>query len=133
MLSLKPYGYKVRYGSHQFNREGSICCISNTPYIGGGVMIAPNAQYDDGLLDVILAPPVTPAEAIKLFLNAYKGAHIKDQRIIESQVKSATIQQLPDGNELPFLMADGEYVGRAPVKVSVLPQAIDIIFHPSAL
>jgi diacylglycerol kinase (ATP) len=133
MISLKPYGYKVHYGSHHFTQEGSICCVSNTPYVGGGVMIAPNAQYDDGLLDVILAPPVNPSEAIRLFLNAYKGLHVKDPRIIEAQVKSVTIQQLPDANELPFLMADGEYVGRAPVKVSVLPKAIDIIFHPSAL
>ncbi|MDR2538407.1 MAG: diacylglycerol kinase family lipid kinase [Bifidobacteriaceae bacterium] len=130
---MQNYGYQVDYESNKFHEAGVLCCVSNSPYIGGGIMIAPSAEVDDGKLDLILGGKMNSMSALRLFLKAYKGLHTKDSRVTCAQVTKVILRQLPDSKEMPFLMADGEYVGQAPAEIEVCPKAVQIIFHPKAL
>jgi diacylglycerol kinase (ATP) len=84
-------------------------------------------------LDLILAPELKFRDTFKLFIKAYKGLHVLDPKVISARVDEVTISQLDGSPTMPFLMADGEYVGTAPAKVEVCPKAVQIIFHPNAL
>lgn len=50
--------------------------ISNTPFFGGGFLIAPGAELDDGLLDACVIGNASPFRRWRLFEAAPKGRHV---------------------------------------------------------
>lgn len=48
----------------------------NTPYEGGGFKFCPNAQFQDGMLDVIVLAGLPKLIALILLPTAYKGWHV---------------------------------------------------------
>jgi len=132
LSTLKPYGYKIKYDNHKFEGKGVMCGVANQPIFGGGIEIAPGAKLDDGKFNLLLAQAINRPDAINLFFKAYKGQHIGDPRIIYETCKEVTIEQGPDGADIPILMADGEVMGTAPAKVEIVPKAVSVIMHPNA-
>jgi YegS/Rv2252/BmrU family lipid kinase len=50
--------------------------IANGRYFGGGMMVAPNADPSDGLLDVVAMCDLTRAQGVGLGFRLYSGSHI---------------------------------------------------------
>ena len=50
--------------------------ISNAPFFGGGFLIAPGAELDDGLLDACVIGNASPFRRWRLFDAAPKGRHV---------------------------------------------------------
>ncbi len=50
--------------------------ISNAPFFGGGFLIAPAAELDDGLLDACVIGNASPFRRWRLFAAAPKGRHV---------------------------------------------------------
>ena len=50
--------------------------LANGRYFGGGMMIAPDAQPDDGLLDVVALHDLSFVQSVALAQHIYQGAHL---------------------------------------------------------
>ena len=97
----------------------------NTIHTGKGMKAAPNAKLDDGLLDIILLDSkISIIGLLFLLPKIFTGKHIESKHIDYLQAKSLSIQ--PSINEI--LNIDGENKLKTPVKVSVLPQKINIFY-----
>lgn len=96
--------------------------VSNGRYIGGGMMIAPDADFSDGYFDVVILGDFTPIELIHHLPKIYRGKHLHVPGVSVYRGKSVTIQSDPPG----LLDLDGEQPGCTPVHFSLIPGSIRI-------
>jgi diacylglycerol kinase (ATP) len=100
-----------------------LAAFANTPVFGGGMKIAPRAHLDDGLLDLCLITEIDKFKLFCLFPTVYFGKHLGMKEVQYLQTSRARIE-----TEKPVdVYADGEYVCKTPVEVSVASCALRVI------
>lgn len=100
-----------------------VVAFANTPLYGGGMKIAPRAKMDDGLLDVCIVGAIAPFRLFRLFPTVYRGHHLDIREVEYFQSTRARVE-----TEHPLdVYADGEYVCRTPVELSVQRGALKVI------
>jgi YegS/Rv2252/BmrU family lipid kinase len=105
--------------------------IANCQFYGGGMMIAPMAVPDDGLLDVIVTGAIGKLESIVGLGKIYSGAHIDDPKL-KRWFEIFRAKRVEVDSQVPVLVQlDGEIVGNLPATFEIMPQAIRFM-TPSA-
>jgi diacylglycerol kinase (ATP) len=100
-----------------------VVAFANTPTYGGGILIAPQAQLDDGKLDVCVVGSMARTRLLRLFPSVYSGRHLKIPEVKYFQADGLRIE-----TEEPLdVYADGEYVCSTPVEVTVERAALKVI------
>lgn len=100
-----------------------VTVFANTPVYGGGMKIAPRALLDDGLLDVCTVSELNKFKLFCLFPTVYFGRHLGIPEVSYFQAERVRIE-----NDNPLeVYADGEFVCRTPIEVSVAPQALKVL------
>jgi diacylglycerol kinase (ATP) len=95
-------------------------CI--TKFTGNGMMLAPQAEIDDGLIDVVAVRPTSRWELLTLLRRVFDGSHQTLPCVEYHQVRRFGIE-LDDQAPLDL---DGEATGNAPFSVTMLPGALRI-------
>ena len=91
-------------------------------YQGGGMKIAPGAEPDDGLFDVILIGDITKLDFITTSPKLYKGGHIGHPRVEVIRSRTVTIESAA---HLPVEL-DGEQEGTTPARIEIVPGAMRV-------
>lgn len=125
-----PMKIQIRGGDHdagkwliRSDQPTLIAAFANTPLYGGGMKVAPRAKMDDGLLDVCVVGGMDPFRLFYLFPTVYAGRHLSIKEVDYFQASGVRVE-----TEHPMdVYADGEYVCRTPVKVSVRRGALKVI------
>ena len=100
-----------------------IAAFANTPLYGGGMRVAPMAKMDDGLLDVCIVAGMSRFKLLREFPTVYAGRHLRLKEVEYFQASRLRVE-----TEHPMdVYADGEYVCRTPIEVSVQPAALKVI------
>jgi len=100
-----------------------LAAFANTSTYGGGMRIAPRARMDDGQLDVCVIGGIDPFKLACLFPTVYFGRHLSIRGVEYFQAARLRVQ-----TETPLdLYADGEYVCRTPVEVTVEHEALKVL------
>ncbi|MEI5908817.1 diacylglycerol kinase family protein [Bacillus spongiae] len=108
LFTFKPKNIQIEVDGETHVFENTwLVAISNQPYIGGGMKIAPQAVPTDGLLDVTVVNNVSKLKLLFLFMTVFKGDHLRLREVKSLQGKE--IQILPEDDVL--VHADGESVG----------------------
>ncbi len=102
---------------------GYSVAAANSRYYGGGMDIAPAAELDDGLLDVVLVGHVPKRRALLNMRKVFDGTHVDTP-----SVEVLRAPQLHVTSDRPFVVyADGDPIGQTPVKISVRPRALRVL------
>jgi diacylglycerol kinase (ATP) len=117
---------RVKIESNNFNWEGNvlILCLANGKYFGSGLGIAPHAKVNDGNIAVTLAGEISLIDYLKNLIRIRKCVRINHPHVIYNEVESCNIQ--PVGAEC-LIEADGEMIGKIPLKASILPHEIKFL------
>jgi diacylglycerol kinase (ATP) len=100
-----------------------LAAFANTSTYGGGMKIAPQAKFDDGLLDVCIIGGIHPFKLACMFPTVYFGRHLRIREVSSFQTADARVE-----TEHPLdIYADGEYVCRTPVEITVQNAALKIL------
>jgi len=100
-----------------------LAAFANTPFYGGGMKIAPHAKMDDGLLDVCIVGDADPFKLFCMFPTIYGGRHLNIREVEYFQSARLRVE-----TEHPLdVYADGEYVCRTPIELSVQRAALKVI------
>ena len=97
--------------------------IGNGRFVAGGLPIAPNADPSDGLLDVILIPKRSIAEAALAAAEILLGKHLSSSAIIFRRGKKVSVRSKPG----MWFNVDGELVGNSPAVFEIIPAALTFI------
>jgi len=104
--------------------EIGTAAICNGRYFGAGLMVAPLAQPDDGLLDITLLRETRLLPLLGLVSRLYRGAPLQADCVTQFRTHSLTATPL-DAARLA-LEADGETLGFLPARFDILPRAITL-------
>jgi diacylglycerol kinase (ATP) len=100
-----------------------LAAFANAPLYGGGMNVAPQAQMDDGLLDVCIVGGVDPFKLFCMFPTVYAGKHLSIKEVSYFKTPRVRVE-----TEYPLdVYADGEYVCRTPIEVSVQRAALKVV------
>jgi diacylglycerol kinase (ATP) len=100
-----------------------LAAFANTPLYGGGMKIAPRAKMDDGLLDVCIVGSLDPFKLFCMFPTIYSGRHLSIKEVEYFQASRVRVE-----TEHPLdVYADGEYVCRTPVEISIQQAALRVV------
>jgi diacylglycerol kinase (ATP) len=100
-----------------------VAAFANAPAYGGGMKIAPHAQLDDGQLDLCIIGAMNKFKLCCLFPTVYFGRHLGIPQVEYLQTERLRLE-----TEKPLeVYADGEYVCRTPIEVSVARAALRVI------
>ena len=95
-------------------------------YSGGGMRQTPAAVLDDGLLDITIIPDIPIWTIAKEVYKLFTGNFLTIKEVIPAKCREVLILPESEADAEP-VEVDGEVVGRAPVKMEVLEQQINII------
>jgi len=109
---------------HQrIDERGMMVAFANGPTYGGGLRIAPAAGLADGQLDVCFVRQVGKARLLRLLPRVFSGRHVNLPEVEYFKASSLRLE-----TDVPLdVYADGEFVCRTPVEVSVVPKALRVI------
>lgn len=96
--------------------------VANGRFFGGGMMIAPQAEIDDGLFDIVTIGELSFLNVITNAPKIYKGTHLSHPKITHArgQVLEAS------SNERVLLDVDGEQPGMLPARFELLHAVLNL-------
>lgn len=98
--------------------------VCNGRYFGGGMHIAPEAQPDDGLFDIIVIRKIPLWRVVQGFPSIYYGRHLnRKDYVFMLRGKKVTAEPVSSSDEI-LLDVDGEAPGRLPATFEIVPRAI---------
>lgn len=105
-------------------QEKRVCSaiISNGKYGGGSMFVAPDADLTDGLFDVVTIDDLSKPDLLWSLPRIYKGTHLTHPKVTVTRAREVEIET----RQRIFLQADGEFLGEAPARFSLLPSALNI-------
>jgi len=130
LLAWKPARFEIELDPP--GRELSVTAYTvgaaNSQCYGGGMRAAPGALLDDGMLEVIVLENVSKiAFLTRLIPKVFKGEHVE-----LPSVRCFRAREVAISCERAFDMyADGDPIGRLPVRVRALQGAIRMLVPPA--
>lgn len=111
----KEFNYQI--DGEPFYKKLILLTIANGTTFGGGFKLTPDAKIDDGFLNVCQIERLSPAKRYLNVLRLQNGTHNALKAVTFYESKEVKI------DESPILNAhiDGEYLGKPPFNISVLP------------
>jgi len=105
-----------------------LAAVMNTSSYGGGLYLAPAAQVNDGVLDVVLLERLTILEILGLLPSLWAKGELKTHRARRWRTDYVRIE-----TDRPCSFhGDGEILGSTPVEIYVAPRACRVV-RPSTL
>ena len=96
--------------------------VANGRYFGGGMQICPEAEPDDGLLDVLTIGDVTKRDLVQTMPKIYRGTHLPHPK---AELLRGTTVTVTSDSPVPIQL-DGEQPGTTPVRFEVVPRALKL-------
>jgi len=120
-LRMLPFRL-VLDGSQEIDADITLAAFGNTRSYGGGLLICPNADPTDGLLDITMAHSASRTKLIRLFPTVMKGTHVDLDEVSTARAKSIHVE-CPGIN----VYADGDFACALPAEISAVPAALQIV------
>lgn len=99
-------------------RDCLFVAVMNHKFQGGGVMFTPDAESDDGILDVCYTNRLGRIKTLMTFPKAYSGAHVGTKGICIDRASDIRITS----SEMLYVHTDGEVVTKAmDISIKCLP------------
>jgi diacylglycerol kinase (ATP) len=94
--------------------------VANGRYFGGGMMITPQAEPDDGLFDVLLIGNLTKLDLLLTLPKTYRGRHLPHPK---AELLRGSTVEIDAAEPLPVEL-DGEQPGTTPARFELVPRAL---------
>jgi diacylglycerol kinase (ATP) len=110
-------------GEHHVFPDLWLIAVTNIPNYGGGMMVCPGADVQDGLLDICCVHGISHGEFLRVFPSVFKGNHTRHPSVTMMRGKAITVEADPTLT----VHADGEVIGETPLSIQVQPQSLSIL------
>lgn len=122
LFSYKMVDAKITLDGQQINTRLFSMSIGICKFNGGGMMQAPNALPDDGLLDLTIIKKLSKLAVIRNVPRLFNGSFTQLPMVFTGQGKEITIKA-----EKLLIETDGESIGYTPCSIRILASAVNTI------
>jgi YegS/Rv2252/BmrU family lipid kinase len=127
MAAWRPATFTVVLDGERHEFSGYSIAVANAKAFGGGMYIAPNAEIDDGRLDVVSIGESGKLHYLANLPKVYKGRHVDNEEVTVARASKVQISA-----DRPFAVyADGDHLADLPATIRVLPRALNVIAPPA--
>jgi diacylglycerol kinase (ATP) len=127
LSTLRSYAVRLDLDGEVHEIDAVNIVVANGRYAARGIPIAPKAEPDDGVLDVVVIKEAPIAQLLALAPAILGGTHLDsdDDRILFRRARHVTIES---SEPIPFNL-DGEVVEEPPVRLAlrVRPGALRVL------
>jgi YegS/Rv2252/BmrU family lipid kinase len=128
LIGWKHASFHVVVDGQAHDVRGWSVAVANSKAYGGGMFLAPQAELDDGLLDVVLISESNKRTFLKDLPKVFKGTHTENPR-----VTMLTGQKVQLSADRPFeIYADGDPIGSLPATVSISQRSLNVLVPAGA-
>jgi len=126
-LMLRRHHLELEIDGRRVKEDLLFLEISNSKMTGGTMLIAPEAQIDDGQLDIVMVGRMGRISLLNTFPKIYSGTHGLNPAVSFLRGRKIKISSaIPEA-----LLPDGDLDFATPVEIEVLPKAISCYRHPA--
>jgi diacylglycerol kinase (ATP) len=123
LIAFRPTEMSITAGGREIRRPTFFIAVGNALSYGGGMKVTPQATLDDGLLDICVVGKMNKLKLLCWVPTIFFGEHLRLKQVEYFQAKQIRIEA---GRQLD-LYADGEFAGRTPVEVGIIPRGLRVI------
>jgi len=110
-------------GAEPISHTGYNVAVANGRRYGGGMIIAPGAELDDGRFDVVTVAAVSKPRFLRALPKVFRGTHVMNPEVTVRRAREVRIAA-----DRPFaLYADGDPIAELPATVRTLPGAVKVL------
>ncbi len=100
--------------------------VANGRYFGGAMRVAPNAELDDGMFDVIAMGDLGFGDLLSSGRRLYQGTHLTMDKVTARRARVVEAEPIEPGAVIE-LDVDGENPGRLPARFELVPAALWLV------
>ncbi len=119
---FRPIPYAVTIDGVTTRTDAMLVAVANGPSYGGGMHIAPDARFDDGLLDVVVVGAISRLELVRVFPTVFAGTHVTHPAVTVHRGRRVRLEA-----DRIVAYADGERFGPLPLTCEVVPEAVVVL------
>ncbi len=116
---------RIRHDGEKLETPITLLTINNGKVEGGAFVMAPDAEIDDGLFDVVVAKGMGRLGILQLLPQVLKGEHMSHPKVVKFRTGRMSVE-----SDVPLpIHADGEltYTGATKLEIEVLPKALEVV------
>jgi diacylglycerol kinase (ATP) len=120
---FKPLPFRITFDDEPpWQTDAMLVAVGNAKSYGAGMKVTPNAEVDDGLLDITVLGPLSKPAFLRAFPKVFKGTHVTHPAVTVRRAKVVTVE-----SEGVTAYADGEYLADLPITCECVPGAVQIL------
>jgi diacylglycerol kinase (ATP) len=119
---FRPLPFVLELDGERWETEAMLVAVGNAKSYGAGMKVTPDAEVDDGLVDVQVLGPVSKPEFLKTFPKVFKGTHVSHPAVTIRRAKTVSL-----ASPGVTAYADGEYLADLPIVCETVPGAVQIL------
>lgn len=101
----------------------TLVAMGNTKSYGGGMLICPDADHHDGILDITVLERMNRARAAFKFIKIFDGSFVEETGVNTYRAKKVRIEMTDRGGQHINGYADGDCFAPLPMEVELVPGA----------
>jgi YegS/Rv2252/BmrU family lipid kinase len=123
LAAWKPAAFSVTVDGSVHEAVGYSVVVGNSKAYGGGMYVLPQAELDDGRLDVLIAKDTSKLGFLRELPRLFRGTHLDSPHV--EFLRGEVVDVATDR---PFVIfADGDPIGATPATLRVEPRCLRVI------
>ncbi len=123
LAGWRPARFELTLDGEALTHVGYSVAAANGRQYGGGMVLAPGAELDDGAFDVVTVDAVPKRRFLRGLPRVFRGTHVQNEEVLVRRARELRIAA-----DRPFtLYADGDPLAELPATVRTLPAAVRVI------
>jgi YegS/Rv2252/BmrU family lipid kinase len=123
LAAWKPVTFELRLDGEPLRVSGYSVSACNSPCYGGGMLLAPGAELDDGCFDVVVISSLSKPRFLATLPKVFKGRHVTHPAVSIRRARELVV----DADRPLTLYADGDPIGETPVTIRIVPRAVRVL------
>lgn len=123
LMTYKNTEINLDIDGEKFTQHCRDIIIGNGRYDGGGILVAPKANLENGTFDIYIMGDINRLQAIRDLPKLYKGKLMERADMVRN-FKASRLTACSDERTLVNL--DGEMCGTLPVTIEIVPHALNL-------
>ncbi|XRE43229.1 Transcription regulator [contains diacylglycerol kinase catalytic domain] [Tenacibaculum discolor] len=126
LLLYKKTTFKIAINNKIIETKCLMTLFGICKYSAGGMQLTDFKDSNNGLFDITIAKNLSFLDLLFSIKKLYNGKILQHKKV-ETHVTNSLLITPQNKNDLPYIQADGELIGRGEVKVSIIKSAIRIV------